>query len=333
MKHSRRTFVQGMAMGAAAMMLPALGRAQGKPVTVRYGGSAWLGHYPAWLAIREGYFKEEGLDVVWESFGTTSARVSALLSGNIDMAVTAAPAAMAVMSRGSRHFSVIGVPENFGRVEGLVVRDGVKRLADLKGKKIGVTFASSAHLLVLNLMAQAGLVVDKDISVLNVPAPELPAAFQSGQIDAAAAWTPQFNAILAMPGAHLLADDTGFSLYRDYGVTPGPDLLVGRRAFMEKNPAAVKGFLKAYFRATEQLGKRPDSAVAPLVELTKLAEADQLAMVKGADWYGAGEQAALLAAGGKYIDGLQKLAEMMVGYGQMDKAPPVVEWVDASYLK
>ena len=66
---------------------------------VRYGGSAWLGHYPAWLAIQAGYFKAEGLDVGWESFGTTSARVSALLSGNIDMAVTAAPA-LAVMARG-----------------------------------------------------------------------------------------------------------------------------------------------------------------------------------------------------------------------------------------
>lgn len=157
---------------------------------MRYGGSAWLGHYPAWLAIQAGYFKAENLEVGWESFGTTSARVSALLSGNIDMAVTAAPAALAVMSRGSRHFAIIGVPENFGRVEGLIVRSQVARLEDLKGKKVGVTFASSAHLLVLNLLDQAGLKAGKDVTVLNVPAPELPAAFQSGQIDAAAAWTP-----------------------------------------------------------------------------------------------------------------------------------------------
>ena len=166
---------------------------------MRYGGSAWLG--PAWLAIQAGYFKAEGLDVGWESFGTTSARVSTLLSGNIDMAVTAAPA-LAVMARGSKHFAIIGVPENFGRVEGLIVRDGVKTV-DLKGKKVGVTFASSAHLLVLNLLDQAGLKADKDVTVLNVPAPEMPAAFQSGQIDAAA-WTPQFNAISAMPGARVL---------------------------------------------------------------------------------------------------------------------------------
>ena len=158
---------------------------------MRYGGSAWLGHYPAWLAIQAGYFKAEGLDVGWESFGTTSARVSACCRAISTW--RSRPRRLAVMARGSKHFAIIGVPENFGRVEGLIVRDGVKTLADLKGKKVGVTFASSAHLLVLNLLDQAGLKADKDVTVLNVPAPEMPAAFQSGQIDAAAAWTPQFN--------------------------------------------------------------------------------------------------------------------------------------------
>lgn len=333
MRSTRRQFIKGMALGAATLALPASGGAWAAGMqAVRYGGSAWLGHYPAWLAIKTGYFKEQNLDVGWDSFGTTSARVSALLSGNIDMAVTAAPAAMAVMSRGSRHFAIIGVPENFGRVEGLIVRDGVQKLQDLKGKKIGVTFASSAHLLVLNLLDQAGMKVDKDITVLNVPAPEMPAAFQSGQIDAAAAWTPQFNAIQAMPGVKVLADDTQFSLYRDYGVTPGPDLLVARRAFLEKHPEAVKRFLKAYFRANEQLKSQPDSAVAPLIELTKLSPSEQLEMIKGADWYGSAEQQGLLAPGSKFIDGLQKLAEMMVRYGQIDKAPPVRDWVDPSSL-
>lgn len=333
MQETRRRFIKGAAMGAAALALPMAGRTWAAGAqAVRYGGSAWLGHYPAWLAIQAGYFKNEGLDVGWESFGTTSARVSALLSGNIDMAVTAAPAALAVMSRGSRHFAIIGVPENFGRVEGLIVRDGVQNLQDLKGKKIGVTFASSAHLLVLNLLDQAGLKAGKDVAVLNVPAPEMPAAFQAGQIDAAAAWTPQFNAIRSMPGARLLADDTQFSLYKDYGVTPGPDVLVARRAFLDKHPETVKRFLKAYFRANEQLRAQPESTVAALTELTKLSAADQLEMVKGADWYGASEQGALLAPGSKYIDGLQQLAEMMVRYGQIDKTPPVREWVDSAYL-
>ena len=101
-----------------------------------------------------------------------------------------------------------------------------------------MTFASSAHLLVLDIIAKAGLKPD-EVTVLNVPAPELPAAMQTGQIDAAAAWTPQFDAIRRQPGVALLADDTHFSLYQSHKVTPGPDVLVVRRAFAEKNGDAV----------------------------------------------------------------------------------------------
>ena len=78
----------------------------------------------------------------------------------------------------------------------------------------------------------------------------------------------------------------------------------------------MKRFLKAYFRANEQL-RAQDSAVTALVELTKLAPADQLAMVKGADWYGAADQRGLLDPGGKYIDGLQ--AGRDDGAGQIDR--------------
>ena len=330
MQETRRRFIQGVAAGAAALSLPLTGRAWAAGAqAVRYGGSAWLGHYrPGWPS-RPAISRPRG----WTWAGNRSAprrRASAPAVGQYRHGGHGRAAGAAVMARGSKHFAIIGVPENFGRVEGLIVRDGVKTLADLKGKKVGVTFASSAHLLVLNLLDQAGLKADKDVTVLNVPAPEMPAAFQSGQIDAAAAWTPQFNAISAMRRrARVLADDTQFSLYRDYGVTPGPDVLVARR---RKNPDAVKRFLKAYFRANEQLRAQPDSAVTALVELTKLAPADQLAMVKGADWYGAADQRGLLDPGGKYIDGLQKLAEMMVRYGQIDKAPPVREWIDPAYL-
>src|SRR3546814_20039213 len=116
---------------------------------------------------------------------------------------------------------------------------------------------------------------DKDITVLNVPAPEMPAAFQSGQIDAAAAWTPQFNAIQAMPGVKVLADEPRFALYQAYGVTPGPDVLVARRAFLEEHPDVVRKFLKAYFRPNEQLQSKPDSDVAPVDELTKFTTAQQ----------------------------------------------------------
>jgi taurine transport system substrate-binding protein len=249
--------------------------------------------------------------------------------GGIDIACTGIVSAMALMARGARQFSIIGIPESFGRVEGLLGRGGIKSVADLKGKKVGVTFASSAHLLVLDVLSKAGF-KDADVTVLNVPAPELPAAMQAGQIDAAAAWTPQFDAIRKQPGVSLLADDTAFSLYKSSHVTPGPDVLVVRRAFADGNKELVKTYLKAYFQACDLLRDKPDAAVQPLMKLTNLSAEDQLAAVRGADWYGAARQQELLK--GPFVDGLQQLAEMLVQHKQIDKAPQVKDWVDASFI-
>lgn len=326
---TRRNFLGGMAASLAtgAIGLPLAASAATTPV--KYGGSAWLGHYPAYLAMTNGYLKEVGLEQDWQSFGTSSSRMSAVMSGGIDIACTGVVSALALMARGAKQFSIIAIPENFGRVEGIFVKGGVRNIAELKGKKLGVTFASSAHLLVLDLIAKAGLKPD-DITVLNVPAPELPAAFQGGQIDAAAAWTPQFDLIRKQPGVTLLADDTQFSLYKSHNVTPGPDVLVVRRAFAEKNAAVVKSYLTAYFKATALLREHPQDAARPLTKLTNLPEEDQVNAVKGADWYSREQQAGLLK--GDYVDGLQKLAELLVTHKQIDKAPPVKDWIDASFI-
>ena len=80
---------------------------------------------------------------------------------------------------------------------------------------------------------------------------------------------------------------------------PGPRRAGGAARLPGQEPEAVKRFLKAYFRANEQLKTQPDATVAALTELTKLSAADQLEMVKGADWYTAAEQGALLAPGSK----------------------------------
>lgn len=328
---TRRTFIKGVAglAGTASLHGFAIGAA---PVAINYGGSAWLGHYPAYVGIKSGLFASNGLDVKWQSFGTSSARMSALLSGGIDIACTGIVSALALMSRGSRHFAIVGTPEDFGRVEGLFARSSINSIQALKGKKIGVTFASSSHLLALDVLSSAGLDPDKDVSLLNVPATELVSAYQTKQIDAAAVWTPHFNRIRSMPDTTLLADDTAFSLYKQYGVTPGPDVLVVRREFASKNADAVRKFLPAYFDACATLRDKPADAAKYLTELTNLSPADQIATIKEASWYDARQQHALFAAPGKYVEGLQKLADMLVKFKQIDKAPAVREWVESAYL-
>jgi taurine transport system substrate-binding protein len=330
---NRRKFIKTSALTGAAIGLaasPLAVFAQSKEIN--YGGSAWLGHYPVYYALENGNFSESDLKVGWEFFGTSSGRMTALMSGDIDVAGTGVVSAITLMAQGVNRFYVIGVPDNFGRVEGLFAVEGIESITDLKGKTIGTTFASSAHTLVLDLMAQNGL-TERDIDVINIPAPEIPAAIQAGQIDACATWTPYFNTVANLPGVKLIADDTDFSLFKDYGVTPGPDVLVVSKRFADRNPEIVKDFVKVYFGATESLGKEPEKAVSVLTELTQMSAEDQLQTIKDADWYSLEQQQEMIGTDTRFVEGLQKLADMLVEYGQIDRSPQVKDWINSDFIR
>ena len=316
--------------GASVLGFPMIGRAAGASYT--YGGSAWLGHYSAYIALKTGLFAKQGLDIKWQSFATSSDRMSAVMAGNVDLAGTGVVSSLALMAAGARQFQVIATPNNFGRAEGVLVREDVTSVAGLKGKKIGVTYASSAHVLLLDVLRQAGMDPDKDVSIINLPATNILSAYQGGQIDAAVAWTPAFDRIKAVPGTRVLLDDTAFSLYKQYAITPGPDVLLTRAKLGKENPEAVRKFLQAVFEANAMLSGQPEEAAGVLLELTGLSKEDQLAVIKQTQWYSAADQQALMVDPGNFVSGMQQLAEMLVALKQIDRAPAVKDWVQVSYL-
>ena len=335
MSTNRRRFLKQaswIGVAAAAGMAP-LARAA---TTLNYGGSAWLGHYAAYLAMKTDIFTKLGIDCRWQSFSTSSARMAAVMAGNIDLAGTGVVSALALMASGAKQFQLISTPNNFGKSEGLLVHAGVKSLADLKGKKIGVTYASSSHVLLLDVLRQANMDPSKDVSIINLPATELLAAYRGNQIDAAAAWTPTFDRIKALPDTKLLLDDSSFSLYKQYQLTPGPDVLLVRTAFASAHPDVPKAFLQGIAQANDMMTHDPEKAAPILMTLTSLSQEEQLAILKQTQWYSHDQQKALfVGSGGKpgpFVDGVQKLSDMLVDLKQIDQSPKVANWINATYL-
>ncbi|MFL9927621.1 ABC transporter substrate-binding protein [Herbaspirillum lusitanum] len=328
----RRVMKQAVTLAAAGSMgFPILSQAAA-PTVINYGGSAWLGHYSAYIAMKTGMMGKYGIDLRWQAFATSSSRMAAVMAGNVDIAGTGVVSALALMASGAKQFQMIATPNNFGKAEGMLVRDGVKSLNELKGKKIGVTYASSSHVLLLDVLAQAGIDPDKDVSIINLPSTELLTAYRANQIDAAVAWTPTFNRIRALPGTRILLDDSAFSLYKSYKMSPGPDVLLVRSVFGKENPAAVKGFLQAIFEANAFMTQKPEEAAKILMELTSLTMEEQLSTIKQTEWFSQADQKALMENPGNFVIGLQKLAEMLLKLKQIDFVPQVRQWVNATYL-
>jgi len=302
-------------------------------ITVVYGGSSWLGHYPAWVGMEKGTFKKRGLGVLFQRFYASSGRMGALVAGDLDFASTGSISGIALMASGIKTFYAFGTQDSYATVEGIVAKEEIKSIKDLKGKKLAVTFASSAHVLALDILEQNGLEPVKDVMLINLKVSEMPAAFKTGEVDACALWTPMFNKLLRMKGAHLLLDDTQFSLFKKYGLGPGPDLLVVRKEFIEKYPNTTKAFLEGYFEAVELLKNSPKECAEVLVKLTNLTMEEQMGVLKDIQWYGFAKQRELMDKPGSFVEGMQKLADFLVKHKQIDKAPAVKEWVNTAILK
>lgn len=74
--------------------------------------------------------------------------------------------------------------------DAIVVRRGIESVADLKGKKVAVSFASPSHTFLLWLL-DAGDIKYSEIQVVQAPsAVDAAAYFKAGKVDAAVVWSP-----------------------------------------------------------------------------------------------------------------------------------------------
>src|SRR5512138_368587 len=92
----------------------------------------------------------------------------------------------------------------------LWVRDDIRSIADLKGKKISTTAGTTAHVF-LDTALRANNVDPKDVQVVNQRMSEAVTSFISGAVPAVALWVP-FNITVRdkVPGAKMLVDASAY---------------------------------------------------------------------------------------------------------------------------
>lgn len=185
--------ILGLSIFAAAAAQPA----SAAGLTVGY--SDWPG-WVAWqVAIDKGWLKEAGLDVTFQWFDY-SASMDALTAGKIDADLMTNGDTLVTGAGGGKAIMIMLTDYSNGN-DMIVARSGVKSVADLKGKKIGVEVGLVDHLLLLNALQSAHM-TEKDVKIVNVPTDQTPQTLKSGQVDAVAAWQPNSGAALKeVPGS------------------------------------------------------------------------------------------------------------------------------------
>jgi ABC-type nitrate/sulfonate/bicarbonate transport system substrate-binding protein len=151
---------------------------------VVYIGISTPGLYeiPTEIAQRKGFYREEGLDIRKVVIRTTL-QVPALMAGELDYSTVSGIVARASI----QGLPVKGVMGWFDRpLHILIARPGFKRLADFKGRKIGVSGLGSApHIILREALLQAGMNPDRDVTILSIGGSgDRLAALSAGTVDA-----------------------------------------------------------------------------------------------------------------------------------------------------
>ena len=249
----RRTL---LVASSTLLALPTLVRAQAleKPkLTIAVGGKNLLYYLPLTIAESLGYFKAEGLDVTIADFAGGSQALRAVVGGSADVVSGAFEHTLNMQAKGQalRAFVLQGRAPQIVLGVNPKTMPNFKTVADLKGKKIGVTAPGSSTNVMANfVLAKAGL-KPADVSIVGVGAGSgAVAAMRAGQIDAMSNLDPVIT-LLQRSGDLKIISDTRIVAEAEkvFGGPMPAACLYAPQSFIEKNPATAQALANAIVRA------------------------------------------------------------------------------------
>ncbi|MCJ0763074.1 ABC transporter substrate-binding protein [Variovorax terrae] len=249
---NRRTFASLAALGAAAVAVPAL-RAQPKleksKIAIAVGGKAAFYYLPLTISEQLGYFKAEGLDVEISDFSGGARALQAVVGGSADVCSGAFEHTINLQSKNQffQAFVLQGRAPQIALGISTKAMPNYKTLADLKGKKIGVSAPGSSTNMVANLvLSRAGLKAS-DVSYIGVgTAAGALAALRSGQIDAMSNTDPVMTMLEQKGDVKIVSDTRTLKGTLDvFGGSMPAACLYASTEFIQKNPNTCQALANA----------------------------------------------------------------------------------------
>ena len=194
-------------------------------------------------AIADGRFdaalKEAGYTIDWRQFTSAGDISTALASGDVPIGIIGSTGITAAVTRGV-DLELFWILDNIGKSEALVARNGssIEAPGDLVGKNVGVPFVSTSHFHLLVGLEQVWKVNPRDVDILNMQPPQIVAAWERGDIDAAYVWPPALSEILKSGKVISDSEEIGAAS------VPTFDGIVAERGWAAQNPEFMAAFTK-----------------------------------------------------------------------------------------
>ncbi|HWJ96011.1 MAG TPA: ABC transporter substrate-binding protein, partial [Telluria sp.] len=173
--------------------------------------------------------------------------MQAIIAGELDVGTTASEAAISGRAGGAPIYVVAGFAKGGAR---LVARpdSNIKKVADLKGKKVGVTRGGIQEVLMMAELQKAGLSADsnpgKDVQLIYLPYADLNQALLGKNIDAMMQSEPQ--------SSQAINKGFGVEVIKPYDTPIGEPvrtMVMTEKFYTTKRPVAEK-FMRCFVQAT-----------------------------------------------------------------------------------
>lgn len=255
--------LRGLISAAIILALGSLARADD---TLRIGKAdrAATPIIPVDVGVKKGFFAKHGLNLRVSNFGGGGKLHQAMAAGSIDIGVGAGPE-MALIAKGSPELAIC---EGFPSVRfiGIAVPEDspIRDVAELKGKKIGVSSSGSlTSWLALQLARKKGWGPDgvERVAIGN-GASSIVSAFRTHAVDAdVSATSVLFN---------MEADHVGRLLIpvSDYEGNLAGGTIYAMTELLKRDPDAVRRFLAAWFETIDFMRGHKAEAVRIMSEVT-----------------------------------------------------------------
>ena len=212
--------------------------------------SGWTGFAPLVLAKEAGLFKKHGLDVTIKKIPQKD-RHLAIASGDVQCAATTVETWIGWNAAGVATTQIFQLDKSYG-ADGLVVKPGINKIAELKGKTIAVSApGTSPYFGVAWILRKNGLTM-KDVKVLPLEPQPAANAILSGNadVDAAMTYEPYLSGVRNAPDkGKIIATTLDYPMVMDtFGCSP---------KFLADNPKAAQALADGYFDALAMIKAEP----------------------------------------------------------------------------
>lgn len=221
-----------------------------------------VGHVPVadqaalFQAVNQGYFTDEGLNVTPQTAQGGAAAVPAMVAGDLDAVFGTYPSfLLAQQNVAELKIVSLGVAgsENFAGVF-VSPQSGITTIQDLAGKKLAVNTLNNTGDLTVKSVLKENNVDPAQVEFLEMPFPDMAAALERGNVDAAWAVEPFQTALLEAGNTKLFSNFSGRTATIPLaGIAMTAD-------FVDQNPNTAAAFARAMEKANADLAANPDIA-------------------------------------------------------------------------